>query len=359
MLSLWAIDPAGTPRGTLAPLAGKAVLRHNDISTYTFTLDGRDPLAQRLTKGWALLTTDTGIRFSGAIQAFHTEATGQLLTTTVTGRDELHRLADRVIYPNPARGGDAQDRARYEAKGAAEAVLKKLVTLNAGAEALEPRRSPRFQVEPSSGRGNRVAVSERFSNLLEVAQKIASQGGLAFTATHEDDGQVRFRTRVPRDLTRQVRLPATGETKLEAPTVTAVLMGGQGEGASRRISMHSRDYGWGHRVEVFKDRRDTDDTEAIAGDAAEFLADSSETNSATLQIQEGAHRQFGTDYRLGDLITVELGNTSISEALLEAEVTWTPLGREISLKVGQTEHPRWSARTRDLDRRLRALEADR
>lgn len=360
MLTLWAIDPTGTPRGTLDPLEAKAVLRHNQQGTWLFTLPlEADPLTQRLEPGWSILATDPTLRISGAIQGFHTEATSQGLTLTINGKTELHRLADRIIYPNPTRQPHQQDKARWDAKGPAETIIKELTRLNAGPDALRARRSPAFTVEPTQGRGKVVTVSERFSNLLEVCQQVAEQAGLCFDAVREDTGQVVLRVWESRDLTRRVRLEATGEVKTEAPTGTAVIVAGQGEGEARTLREYTRSAGaWGHRVETFKDRRDTNETAALAQAGEEALAETSERNSASFDLAEEDDR-FGEAFTLGDQVTINLQKAEITEQITSATITWKQIGREITLGVGpeaEANKPTWSPKINDLSTRLRRLE---
>lgn len=360
MLTLWAIDPGGIPRGTLAPREAKAVLRHNQVSTWVFALDLADGLTQRLSAGWSILATDGALRFSGAIRGFQTDIDAGGATLTINGKTELHRLADRLVYPNPVQEAGSQTAARYVLSGPAETVLKTVVNLNAGPGALPPRRSPALTVETSGGAGGRVSISERFSNLLEVAQAAAAKASLVFDAVREDDGQVVFRTRLARDLTRRVRIEATGSIKTEAPSGTAVVVAGQGEGEARTLLEKAPKPGeWGHRIEAFKDRRDTDSASALEQAADEALTEMAAKNSASFELLERPGAVFGTDFGLGDTITLELAHTEISEQVTSASVTWTPHGRTVTLGIGpeaESSTPTWSPRLSDLDTRLRRME---
>lgn len=360
MLTVWAIDRAGVPRGTLEPREAKAVLRHNQVSTWVFTFPLTDTLVQRLGAGWSVLVTDGPIRFSGAIRGFQTDIDAAGATLTINGKTELHRLADRLVYPDPAQAAGSQGVARYELRGPAETVIKTLVDRNAGPGALAPRRSPSFTIEPTSGTSAQVSISERFSNLLEVAQTVAGKASLVFDAVREDDGQVVFRTWPARDLTRRVRIEATGSIKTEAPAGTAVIVAGQGEGEARTLLEKAPAPGeWGHRVELFKDRRDTDSADALGQAADEALAEVTAKNSATFDLLERPGATFGTDFDLGDTITLELSGAEMSEQVTSATVTWTPHGRTVTLGVGpeaEANTPAWSPRLSDLDTRLRRME---
>lgn len=359
MLTVTAIDTAGKPRGQLTPLTAVAVLRDNGVGTWEATADITDPLATLVTPGWSLVFQDETVRISGRISGIKSVVDTHHRTLSLTGLSENHRLADRIIYPNPAQPATGQDKARYEANGAAETVLKDLVNLNAGTGALPARRSPSFEVEPTEGRGTETVISERFSNLLEVAGRIADTGGISFSTVREDSGKIVLRTRTRRDLSRQYRFEATGEFFQEAPKANTVIIAGQGEGADRTLyEKVSQEPSWGHRVEVLKDRRDSDDTAVLVSSADEALEENGAKNGASLKVSESQDVLFGKHFNLGDTITVQLAGVSISEPIRTAEITWTPYGRDVELGVGAADKaPRWSQRIKDLDTRLRSLES--
>lgn len=362
MLTLWAIDKAGIPRGTLPTLEAKAVLRYNNLGTWLFTLPMHDELTRRLEPGWSVLATDQDLRFSGIIQEFLTEAKDGALSLTISGKTELHRLADRLIYPNPAQHAGSQNRARWDAKGPVETMIKELVRLNAGPSALATRRSPALEVETTRGRGKVVTVSERFSNLLEVCQKLGNNGGIRFDAHREDTGKVVLRTTPVRDLTRQVRLEVSGSLKIAASTGNAIIVAGQGEGAARTLIEVTPPPGaWGHRIEVFKDRRDSDDRTVLTQTGQETLTELGAHSSASFEVAEGPGARFATDFYLGDQVTLELGRATIAEQVTSASIDWDGHGRAITLGVGpdaDSSTPTWSNRIHDLSTRLRRMEAN-
>ncbi|MFW0120277.1 Gp37-like protein [Rothia sp. P5764] len=360
MLSLWALDPTGVPRGLLEPLTAKAVTRYNNLTTFLFELGLDDDLVRRLSPGWSVMATDGPLHFSGAIREFVTQVDGSGGTLTISGRCELHRLADRVVYPDPTKEPGAQGRARYDLRGPAETIIKTLVNLNAGPAALSARRSPALVVAESRGLGGNTSCSERFSSLLEACQKVANPAGLRFIATRNDERQIVFDVEPTRDLTRQVRLVASGDVKNAAPTGNVVIVGGQGEGADRKLKEYTSAPGtWGHRIETFKDRRDTNDDTDLDKAGAEALAEAGPRNSASFTLEEDDGTTFGIDFDLGDTITLEVGPVEYTEQVTSAEITWTGTGRTVKLGVGPDAEniPAWSPRVNDLAGRLQRLEA--
>ena len=364
-LTITALDPTGIPRGLLEPLTAKAVLRLNDISTYLFTFDLTDPLATRLGPGWSLLIHDEGVRFSGAI----TSLTTTIDTTTtleVTGKDELHRLADRLIYPDGKLESWRQTLSHYSRTQPAETLIRWLIDANAGPNTLPVRRSGNLRIGPGSGTGTggsgagpTLSIAERFTNLLETCQRIASAGNIVFRITYDDNRQLVLSTSVGKDLSRQIRLEATGSIKTTAPTVNDILIAGQGEGAARTIVERTRTPSpWGHRIESFKDRRDTNDRPVLIREGEAALNEGAARISAALTLTETPGTVFGVDFALGDRITLLLASTEVTEQVTSATITWDGVGRTIDVGLGpEGETPPFLyEKFRDLDARVRGLE---
>lgn len=366
-LAVWAIDPQGIRRGQLAALACTAVPRDADVGTWQVTVDGRDELAARLAPGWRVLISDGLTSMSGRALTFDWEQTGGNLDLTIAGVDELDRLAGRLVYPDPARAAEAQGESHYKQSGPAESVICELVRRNAGTSAIAIRRSPRLVVATSRGRGSRVSVSERMSSLLEVARRIAHTDGLTFAAL-EDGNRVLFEVRARRDLSRQVRFTdlnggfAGGRIGLAAPTLTAAIVAGQGQGASRAVREHLAPVDeWGTRIEQFLDRRDTPEDDVLEAAGRDALSEGAATGTASVEVQEAHGRVLGVDYLIGDIVTAQISEgVTISEPVRSATITWTPHGRDVKLTLGdpaEEDEPGWVRRVRALAARLNRQEA--
>lgn len=365
-LTVWAIDPAGKRRGQAIPLSAQAVLRDCDVGTWAMTFAQDDPTARLFNAGWGIYGTDGLTAFSGPATKVGQEIDGTP-SIVMSGITDLHRLADRIVYPNPTKTISTQDEARYERSGPAERVIQDMVHANVGASALLPRRSPRF-ASLSEGRGATVSVSARLTSVLEVARGLARLGGLTFDVVMESDGIARMRFRVPRDLSRAVRLTAdnggatSGTYTRAAPTCTAAIVAAQGEGAERNIYEQTSTDSWGRRIEVLKDRRDTSDTSVTDQAGTEALAAGAPSATAAFEAQEVEGAVFGRDYLLGDTITIDPGGLLITEPVRAVDITWDGHGRSVRLTVGDHEQaddsaPAWYSRVTDLDARLRSLEA--
>lgn len=367
MLTIWALDEKGIRRGMLEPVAARAVLRDCDVGTWSVDIDMNSDLAKKINIDWSVIFIDEGIRISGLVTAIKASVEAMYSTMTIEGVDDNVRLEDRLVYPNPLKPASQQDRARYVIRGAAEGVLKAMVGSAAGDTALSNRKSPGLVINPNYDRGAQVAISERFSNVLEVARKIARVGGVTFNTVRGDDGMVHFDVRVPKDLTRQVRIipqtggAATGSVGVEAATVTTAIVAGQGEGAERYINEASLPDN-GRRIERLKDRRDTDEIDVVAQAAMELLMDGAQTGTANLKITETDKRKFGVHFALGDAISIQLGPATITSPVRVADITWDGFGRSIELSVGDHEQsddktPAWVHEIKDLQSRIRGLES--
>jgi hypothetical protein len=243
-------------------------------------------------EGWGIIVYDQGhVVFSGPAEKIGTEDQGNAPDTTFSGKTDMVVLQDRVVYPNPALPAGQQNVGYRTGKGLAEDLIAALINENAGPGALVDRRTPGLRTVVSQGRGVLTSVNARFKVLLEEVQSLATVGNLVVDVV-QDGTNLAVSVRAPVDLSREIRFqPEAGLTaynmSLTAPTVTAVLVAGQGEGAARTIREHRGAPSWGgRRIEVFQDRRDTDDTDELAKAGAETLAEGAASGSATFDTEE-------------------------------------------------------------------------
>lgn len=359
MLAIYAIDPSGVTRGQLEPVECEAVIRCNLPGTFSVKVADNGLLPRRLGPGWELAITSPGIQLSGPIDTFLREISAASSSLTLAGKTHLGLLAERVIYPDPSAEAGKQSKARYEASGPAEDVIKQLVSLNLGPQALPSRIHPDFKLSPSAGLGRPVKASERFSILLGAAKALADQGGLVMDAYRLERGPgVEFSTRPALDLSRRVRLQASGEITLSAPKATTAIMAGQGEGESRRVIEVSKGGSlWGRRIESFFDRRDTDDISQLHEAGEQEINEKWDSNSAKFTLRED-YFKFGRDFQIGDIITLELPGAEVVEQVKEVKITWNPGGRNVEISVGKdaVNDAYWSDTVAELDRRIQRIE---
>lgn len=363
-MKVWAIDPAGIRRGQLQTLATAAVQRDASVGTWTVTVDGKNPLGRRIVEGWGVAIIDGPVWTSGPMtkREYTSGATPDLV---LSGVDELYRLADGITYPNPSRAITDQDVARWTRKGAAETIIRDLVRLNVGPDALTERRSSGLEMQNDLGRGGTVTIDTRLKVILDVARDAARAGGVTLSAVRVSPTSVPLMFRVPMDRSRSVRFTKSnggageGTLALEAPTCTAAIVAAQGEGAERDITQTVAASVWGRRIEVLKDRRDTNDSGAIDQTGADAIRDGAGKAAATFKAHEVPGCIYGTDYLLGDTVTVVLDGVAVSQPVRAAEITWDGYGRTVNLTLGDTPEdgdPDWLAYVQDLEARVARME---
>lgn len=368
-LTVWAVSPDKTRRGHLVPLECTAVLRDADVGTFSLTVPGSDALSLRVVEGWRVVIQDgPQTVLSGPVMEISESVTDKV--RTLNGVSDLQHLADRRIYADPAKTWAQQTaEGTFKMSGPAAKVIDFLVHKNVGSGALTARQVDGFTLPVANGGnlGSVVTINDRGKPLLEECRKLARLGGVTFDAAQETNNLIAFRFRVPTDRSRQVRFSmqngglVDGTYSLVPPTVTAVLAAGKGTGTYLNMREHSRASSWGRRVEEFLDQASTDDDAEIKQAADEMLDDGRGGASATFKAQEIPGLRFGTDYLLGDIVTVEFGGATVSEPVRSVELTWDGHGRTASLTLGDHDQaddntPAWVNKIKKLDARVRGME---
>lgn len=361
-MQAFAVDPDGVKRGQLEIVGNpSAVFRDADVGTWTVTVDGKNPLARRMVEDWGVLIVDGPLKVSGPWEK-REYTTGATRDLVFSGVSELYRLGDDITYPNPGRVISNQDVARWTRKGAAETVIRDLVRLNVGPDALTERQSPGLAVLNDLGRGSVVTIDTRLKPVLDEAKAAARAGGVTFDMVRASRSSVPLTFRVPRDLRRSVRFTKAnggageGTLGLEAPTCTVAIVAAQGEGAERDITQTTAPASaWRRRIAVLKDRRDTSDSGAIDQTGADAIREGAGKATASFKAQEVPGHIFGTDFLTGDIVTVVIDGVAVSQPVRAAEVTWGGHGRTVDLTLGDTPEdgdPEWLAYIHDLEARV-------
>lgn len=360
MVTVTMVDEGLRPRGQLHVQKVQVVMRKNQ--PHTFAVDVAPAslnAARRVGEGWWLIIRDGDLELSGPVTGCHRTTKNGAAELEISGSSALCLVGDRLTYPDPAHDETHQQAARYQRRGPGETVIKELVNLNTGAGAIPARRVDTLDVAPDKARGGQVSVDTRLKNLLEVATGLADEAGLLMMCSLTGR-RITFDVRPVRDLSRRVRLShVTGETTgwemtSRAGTATAVVVGGQGEGADRTLTSVTATDGYRRRIEVFKDRRDTDDAAALEKSAREELQKGAPERTLKLTLAESPTRRFGEDFTVGDTITLDLepGVTPYAAPVVEAKITWEAAAREVELTVGGLDKTPADARVERLRREL-------
>lgn len=368
MAQFWAVDPQRIRRGVLTAVEAKCVLRETGVGSWVITVDETAQWSPPVDRGWRLICVEDGrTLFSGPVTAIKTSEQGQTRDVELTGVTDMVALEDRIVLPTPTASPEAQSVAAYwSRKGVTETLIVDLINHQAGPSAWSPWRTPGLVAATSHSRGSVSSVNSRFSILLDEIRALATVGGLVVDITQVGANLVPV-VRVPADRSRQIRfLPGAGLADYDlaetAPTTTAVLVGGQGQGTARTLKLGTQASTWGRTVVRFQDRRDTDDAAELEKALTETLTEGAESAAATVNVTETDDKKYGTHWALGDTLTVGLpGGGEIVDGARAVEITWTPHGRDLEVTVGPpgTEPEKTPAQVkaiRQLQRRARGLE---
>lgn len=375
-MQVWARDPHRVRRGVLTVIDAQCILRESGVGTWRMTIDETSQWSPQMQEGWGVVVLDDDgtTLFSGPAIEIGASQEGDTRDITLAGITDMHVLADRVVYPDPAKGYNAQTTTTHyhRAKGPAETLILNLVAGQCLPDPTWPtvvRTTAGLTLPLSQGRGASTSIEARFTNLLEEVQTLATVGGLVVDVVQQGN-DLALQIRTPVNRARSVRfLPGAGlgdhSLSLTAPTVTTVILGAQGEGTARTITGRSSPTAerWGgRRIEVFEDRRDTTDTDELDKTLTEALAEGAPSSSATYTVTETPQLRFGTHYRLGDTVTVGLPNgAQVTDGARVADIAWDEFGRTVQLTVGEhstdeDKAPAWVKRIKALQRQVRKLQ---
>lgn len=288
--------------------------------------------------------------------------------------DDSSPVAGHLTYPDPTKAAsDPTQPTAYTATAVnAEVLLRTLVNVNAGPGARADRRIPKLVLGALSGVGTNTSLTTRFEELGKVLRSVALAGGDLTYRTRQVGNQIEFHAAARRDLTSTARFSKglgnlrSLRYKISAPTVTAAIVGGSGEGSSRTVvevvDAAAAASWW--RIEQWVDQG------GVANDAngeltkagQEALANGAapvEVSTVTVDTEE---LQAGRDYMPGDLVTVALpGGLEVAQVVRSDTLTASPDGGErVSSVIGSpdaTTEEQMVALIRELSYRLSRIEA--
>lgn len=288
---------------------------------------------------------------------------------TVTWADDLAWIAGRVVYPNPAKTPEQQDIDEWTYTGTAELAMRALVDLNAGPHALAARRVPRLALGAVAGIGSAVSVTSRLETATDVLRRIADTGGGLGFRTRQDGSQILFEVYQPQDRSGEVRFSfALGNLKyvgytLEAPKISAAIVGGQGTGADRylieRVDAASV-AAWG-RVETLVSRPGTDPVADLQAAGDEALKDQSQNARLATTTMDTPSQRYGVHYDIGTTAAVQIWpgevlTDRVTTVHLQAYATADEVVTATIGSQAASYDPAWVQRLRAIDSRVGRLE---
>ena len=359
-------------RGILPILGGTAVLRNNDISTFSLEVNGGDLLSSRFEKGWRIVIEDEGQQLcAGTPSTLGRSSNDGAQTLDLSGSDDMVWLRDMITLPNPSAAADQQDQdAYYKASGGGAPLVYDLVRRLVGQDARAEFKRPLIVENPAVSAGKTLSLNTRFKTVLEEVQSLAQQSSSVVSLRQDDVAKSTVMSiGKGRDLSRVIRMTEINggiggwDLSEEAPTVTSVLVAGQGEGTARTLKLvNGNSNEWGFRGLQFQDRRDTDAADELILAGEETLDEGRAKASISVEINETPAKRFGRDFGLGDTITVQLASgVLVTDVVQTAEISWGSTGREVKLTIGpvaeEQDAPRWVPLVKSLQAQIRALQA--
>lgn len=311
-------------------------LRFNRVSGWTLTVDATSADARLLTEAAGIIVTrDDTVLLSGPISSPNSVLSGDRATLTVSGMDDTCWLERRLALPVPS--GPPYTAAEYDDRsGPAETVMRHYVDRNLGPAATAARRLTYLTLPTDLARGATVRGRARFHTLLELLQGLAlADGNIGFRIVQVGVG-LEFQVYVPTDLTATAIFSlelgnlAGYDYRTAAPTANYTYVGGGGEGTARvfveggdpaSIDEHGR-------IEVFRDRRDSELVADLEQQRTESLAEGAATTALSISPVDTEALAFGRDYGLGDRVTVTVDGTEIADVVREVVFDLTADGDE-------------------------------
>lgn len=313
MIEFEVLNGAGGFVGQPFPGQCRVDLQWNGVSTAALTFDDDSEY-------WSMFGDDARVRvhrgdeilLSGSLSK--KRGSGPAGSGTVVFDDDFADVKN-LGWPNPTAAITAQtaEFARYT--GPVETVVK------AAAAGLSSRLGYGWTIPASTGLGASVRVEMRMHPLYDRLVELVKAERLTWSLV---DGvmDVKRGTVHTNTLTLDSGLIESYDWEYTAPTVTRVIVGDGGSGASRtfgRFIDTAREAQWARIREVFKDAS-TSTGQPLGTDAAETLASGAPGASVSVDLNEGDWFQYGT-YHLGDIIPLDLGSLQTTDVI--SSITFT------------------------------------
>lgn len=355
------------------------VIRYNNVGTWSLTLPYGNRLGELLRlPGYGIVVTGpegetiiSGPTLTAKLEQTQDNTEG---TWQIEGASDDIYLAERLAYPTPTTADVTAQTSGYDIRtGAAETVIKAYVNANMGSAAPVERLIPYLEIETDQARGATVYASARFDNIQEFIYDLAQVGGIGYQL-RQTNGTLEFSVFVPQDRSDLIRMDIQNR-KLSSSTysygtakVTRAIVAGRGEAENRIFVERSNsdslnaEVQWNRRIEVFKDARQSEDTNELNTAGDELLADLGKTIvEMSVTPSDDQTMVYGTDWFLGDRVTVvandiestavvtEVGIQIGSDGVRVGATVGTPVGIEFEAKLlaKQTNH---EARIANLER---------
>jgi hypothetical protein len=328
------------------------VVRFNNVGSWAITLPHAHPLGELLRlPGYGILLTGpngeriiSGPTLSAKLTQTQDNTDG---TWEIVGASDDIILTERLAYPTPSTADvTAQTSPQDIRSGAAETVIKGYVNANIGPSAVIQRKISNLLVEADEARGSSVFASARFKTLQELIYDLAQVGGIGYAIT-QTNGNLEFAVYEPLDRSDTIRMDIQNRVLSSAiysygtAKVTRAIVAGQGEAENRVFVERSNTDSlaaetlWGRRIEVFKDARQSEETDQLNTAGDELLADLGKTIvEMSVTPSDDQTMVYGRDWGLGDRVTVVANDIESSAVVTEVGIQIAQDGVRVGATVG-------------------------
>lgn len=321
----------------------EATIRHNLVSTASFTIDDDHVRAEALLAPGArvMIYRNDEFQIGGWVRI--TEGTFAVAGELTFAVDDYFKvLYDWAAWPNPTASLTGQNVEYRTVTGPAETVVKTVVRETA------IRLGFPLTYAADLGRGTVGTYTLRFHPIYDRLFPAVDQAGIGVTVRQNGAGLV-LDCYVPRTYGHKLSPEAGtiigGTYSLTAPTVTRVVVGGSGEGTARILKGPfidtAREAAWGRVIEVFRDARDSDSDDVYTERATETLAEGAPRSALSLVLSETEHFRYGgAGLRIGDRVTAEVNGLTITDTLREVQLKFDKDGDVATPIIGdRTDDP--------------------
>ena len=260
----------------------------------------------------------------------------------VSGQSDLGRLANRLVYPNPATTPPNPNET-YSASGVLGPLLLNVIDLNAGSNAHTLRRLPRLVISEQIPVGESEDIESKLESLLKLVQDNLKATEIQIREVwNMATGGWDIHISAPEDVSNKVIFSVDNgsiskwERTVSAPKANYLIVTGgkdaNGDLMYTRVEDLESQNKWG-RIEGVVSRSDIKRNE----DAGETWASvSARLETAALEELEKASAQFGyrlttteinrnvymEDYDIGSIVAVRIGSDQFTATVDEIKITY-------------------------------------
>ena len=328
------------------------VAKFNEVGSWKITLPSDHPLVDSLrTPGSGLIVNGpAGVIISGPTVSAKNVANFESPNGVweIEGRDDTIILTEHLAYPTPTTSDVTLQTVAYDTITAkAETAMKHYVKANIGIDAPTARKLSNLTVETDATLGSTLTISARFNQLSKLISSIASIDKLGYTIEQNGSNLV-FKVYQPVNRAGSIRMDidnnqlSATEYLYKQPEVTRVIVGGAGAAEQRQfIEVSNTDSvagetEWARRIEVFHDARSSQDLTELQQAGNEELSSKGKTiKSLSVTPNDYTTMRYGTDWGLGDIVSVTVNNEEIIQIVTEVGIIVDASGVTVKATVGQ------------------------